>query len=170
MLFQRADGWPRALFIATKGEQGYRLMDENVAKVLFKYGLLGVDCKKTADNGSMSDYTLRGVDRCGIADPWAQAVLKRDKNSSGPALLSRPVPSGGTVQGHLLYFAVDEDDDGFVSKSEGAPVNKVRAKAIVWCAGEDGGLSDCSTAAAKAAPFNGRTITNADNVYSWQRG
>ena len=170
MLFQRADGWPRALFIAAKGEQGYRLMDENVAKVLFKYGLLGVDCKKTSDNGSLSDYTLRGVDRCGIADPWAQAVLKRDKNSSGPSLLSRPVPSGGKVQGHLLYFAVDEDGDGFVSKSEGAPVNKVRAKAVVWCAGEDGGLSDCSTAAAKTAPFNGRTITNADNVYSWQRG
>ena len=161
MLFQRADGWPRALFIATKGEQGYRLMDENVAKVLFKYGLLGVDCKKTADNGSLSDYTLRGVDRFGIADPWAQAVLKRDNTRS--ASLSTRVPSGGTIKSHLIYFAVDENDDGFVTEDEKAPVKKVRAKALAWCAGEDGVLGSTG----KGAKASKET---ADNVYSWQRG
>ncbi len=162
MLFQRAEGWPSALFKASRGEQGFRLMDENVAKVLSKYSLLGVDSK---------GGVLRGVDRCGIADPWAQAVLKRDKSSSsGASLLTRRVPSGGTIQEHLIYFAVDEDDDGFVSSDEGAPVKKIRAKAIAWCAGEDGGLGDCSSVAAKTVSSNGRSVTNADNVYSWQRG
>ena len=161
MLFQRAEGWPSALFKAARGEQGFRLMDENVAKVFAKYGLLGVDSK---------GGVLRGVDRCGIADPWAQAVLKRDTSSSGASLLTRPVPSGGTIQDHLIYFAVDEDDDGFVTSDEGAPVKKIRAKAIAWCAGEDGGLGDCGSVAAKTVSANGRSVTNADNVYSWQRG
>ena len=163
MLFQKAGGWPKALFKAQKGEQGFRVMDENVAKVMSKYGLLGVDC---------SGGVLRGVDRCGIADPWAQAVLKRiDKNRDGASLLNQKVSSAGdTIQEHLIYFAVDEDDDGFVTATEFAPVKKIRAKAIAWCAGEDGGLGDCSSVAPKTASANGRTVTNADNVYSWQRG
>ena len=162
MLFQRAEGWPSALFKAARGEQGFRLMDERVAKTLFKYGLLGVDCKQKADgNGTLDDYTLRGVDRFGIADPWAQAVLKRDNTRK--ASLSTRVPSGGTIKSHLIYFAVDENDDGFVTEDEKAPVKKVRAKALAWCAGEDGVLGSTG----KGAKASKET---ADNVYSWQRG
>lgn len=174
MLFHKTGNWPSDLFDSQNdhsGDGNYRMMREKVAKVLFKYGLLGVDCK---------DGKLRGVDRCGIADPWAQAVLKRaDKSMSGSDLLNLSVPSGrmkeeaspmGYVKDHLIYFAVDENDDGFVTKSEGAPVEKVRAKAITWCAGADGGLGDCSSVTPKTARVNGRVITNADNVYSWQRG
>jgi len=171
MLYQKVEGWPRAVIGARTHEGGYHVMDENVAKVLFKNGLLSVDCKKVSDATTLDAYKLRGVDRCGIADPWAQDVIKKaDKNLDGNALLSRHVPSGGTVQDHLIYFAVDQDDDGFVTKAEGAPVNKVRAKVIAWCAGADGGLGDCSTAAAMKTSANGRMVTNADNVYSWQRG
>ncbi len=83
--------------------------------------------------------------------------------------MTTSVPSGGTVQDHRLYFAVDKDDDGLVSKEEGAPGNSVRAKAIVWCAGADGGLSDCSTDAKKLESSGGRTVSNMDNVYSWTR-
>ena len=170
MLYQRAEGWPQAILDARK-EGDYQVMDENVARVLFKYGLLNVDCKKVGSVGQLeSDYTLRGVDRCGIADPWAQEALKAaDKNLSGQALLSRTVSTGGTVRDHLIYFAVDQNDDGFVEKSEGAPVSKVRGRVITWCAGADGGLGDCSTDKRGKTKVNGRSVTNGDNVYSWQR-
>ena len=169
MLYQRAEGWPRAILQASQ-YGGYHVMDENVAKVLFKYGTLGVDCKETTGQNGTKVYTLRGGDRCGIVDPWALDVLKKaDKNLDGNSLLSRAVPTGGKVQDHRIYFAVDLDDDGFVTKGEGAPVSKVRAKVLTWCAGADGGLGDCSTDKAGKTSANGRTISNSDNVYSWQR-
>ncbi len=170
MLHQRAEGWPRAIFTA-KRHEGYAVMDDNVAKVLFKYSLLNVDCKKTGGTEELSSYTLRGADRCGIADPWAQDVLRMSiyKGMDGNSLLSKPVSSGGKVEDHLIYFAVDQNDDGFVERSEGAPVNKVRAKVLTWCAGADGGLGDCSTDKPGKISANGRTISNRDNVYSWQR-
>ena len=171
-LYIRKDNtWPPAILDA-RTHNGYRVMDENVAKVLFQNSLLNVDCKKVQDQGVLeSDYTLRGADRCGIADPWAQDVIRKaDKNLSGNALLTKTVSSGGKVQDHLIYFAVDQNDDGFVDKSEGAPVNRVRAKVLTWCAGADGGLGDCTTDKRKSEKVNGRTVSNGDNVYSWQRG
>lgn len=171
MLYQRAEGWPSAIVKenGTKHEGGFNQMGEDVAKVLFKYGLLNVDCKGDTSK-PISTYTLRGVDRCGIADPWAQDVLKRaDPKQNGASLLSLTVSSGGTVKDHLIYFAVDKDDDGFVDRSEGAPVEKVRGKVLTWCAGADGGLGDCSTDKRGKTKVNGRTVTNGDNVYSWQR-
>ena len=172
MLYQRAEGWPRAI-IGARQYGGYHVMDENVAKVLFKYNLLNVDCKELKNEAEKSDlekYKLRGVDRCGIADPWAQDLLKNvDPTLDGNALRSRAVSTGGTVEDHLIYFAVDQNDDGFVERSEGAPVDKVRAKVITWCAGADGGLGDCGTDKPGKAKVNGRTVSNRDNVYSWQR-
>ena len=170
MLYQRAEGWPQAIIDARQYE-GYHVMDENVAKVLFKYSLLNVDCKQTGSGDELSAYTLCGADRCGIADPWAQDVLRMSiyKGMDGNSLLSKQVSSGGKVEDHLIYFAVDQDDNGFVERSEGAPVNKVRAKVITWCAGADGGLGDCSTDRRGKTSYRGRTVTNGDNVYSWQR-
>ena len=170
LYIKKDNTWPPAILDARTHEGGYHVMDENVAKVLFQNSLLNVDCKKTSDAEGLNAYTLRGTDRCGIADPWAQDSLRgADKNLNGNSLLSRAVSSGGTVQDHLLYFAVDQNDDGFVDMSEGAPVSRVRAKAIVWCAGADGGLGDCSSDKRGKKSVNGRTITNGDNVYSWQR-
>ena len=107
-----------------------------------------------------------------VMESWRMPVSlfdNADKNLDGASLLSREVSSGGTVQEHLIYFAVDQNDDGFVDRSEGAPVDKVRAKVITWCAGADGGLGDCSTDKRGKTSVNGRTVTNGDNVYSWQR-
>ena len=170
LYIKRENTWPREI-IEARTEGGYQVMDDKVAKVLFKYGLLNVDGKKVGSSGKLeSDYALRGVDRCGIADPWAQDELRRVGNSvDGNALLTIDVSSGGKVQDHLIYFAVDQNDDGFVEKSEGAPVNKVRAKVITWCAGPDGGLGDCSTDKRGKVSVNGRTVSNGDNIYSWQR-
>ena len=165
LLYEKMEGWPNAIIQATRNEQSFRVMDDNVAKVLFQYGLLNVDGYED-DKG----YQLRGVDRCGIADPWAQDVLRNaDKNLPGPSLLTRAVPSGGTVKDHLIYFAVDLNEDGFVDSSEGAPVNRVRAKVITWSAGADGGLGDCKTDKSGKKSYNGRMVSNQDNVYSWQR-
>jgi len=164
-MYRRNDGWPQGIYNANK-QEGYYVMDEAIAKLFARNDLLTVDCYKDRDYpDDMSKYKLRGKDRCGIVDPWAQDVLMRKPDNG----LATSVPSGGTVQDHRLYFAVDKDDDGFVSKEEGAPGNSVRAKAIVWCAGADGGLSDCSTAAKKSESSGGRTVSNGDNVYSWDR-
>lgn len=162
--------WPSAILNAKK-YNGYYVMDDKVAIELYKHGKLNVDCKVSEDSDGHKSYRLRGKDRCGIADPWAQDVLGRSKyqNKDGQSLLGEPVSSGGKVQDHLIYFAVDKDGDGFVDKSEGAPVNKVRARVITWCAGEDGGLGDCTSDKVGKVSENGRMITNSDNVYSWKR-
>ena len=168
-LYLKINRWPPEVINAQMHE-GYRVMDENVAKVLFQAGLLNVDCAGEKDK-EIDTYTLRGVDRCGIADPWAQdTIRKSERNLPGSSLLTKEVSSGGKVQDHLLYFAVDQNYDGFVDSSEGAPVNRVRAKAIVWCAGADGGLGDCKSDKPKKQTENGRLVSNGDNVYSWQRG
>ncbi|MCR4905006.1 MAG: type II secretion system GspH family protein [Clostridiales bacterium] len=167
-LFLKENRWPPEILNATKYNEFY-VMDENVATALFKNKCMVVDCYEKSENG-MKVYKLRGKDRCGIVDPWAQESLeKADKNLDGGALLTRAVSSGGTVQEHRIYFAVDRNDDGFVTRDEGAPVSKVRAKVITWCAGADGGLGDCTTDKAKKDTANGRKITNSDNVYSWKR-
>ena len=169
-LYMKLKRWPKEILEAPQ-HGGYHVMDDKVAIVLFKYGVLNVDCKEKENDKGEKTYTLRGTDRCGIVDPWAQAVLKeaRYKDAGGQTLLSKPVSSGGKVQDHRLYFAVDRNDDGFVDKSEGAPVARVRAKALTWCAGADGGLGDCSTDKPKKMSADGRSVSNSDNVYSWQR-
>ncbi len=159
-LYRNNDGWPQGIYKAGQ-QNGYYVMDEAVAKIFGAKGLLNVDY----NNGS-----LRGKDRCGIVDPWAQdVIMKADSGMSGASLLEKSVPSGGTVRDHRLYFAIDQDGDGFVTRQEGAPVERGRATEIVWGAGADGGLSDCSTAANTVQNYNGRKVTNRDNVYSWSR-
>ena len=168
-IYKKNERWPAAILNATQFG-GYYVMDENVAIELFKHGQLNVDCKAVEENGRRT-YKLRGKDRCGIVDPWASDVLERaDKSQNGKALLRLTVSTGGTVEDHRIYFAVDRDGDGCVDKSEGAPVEKVRAKVITWCAGADGGLGNCASDKAGKVSYNGRMVTSSDNVYSWQRG
>lgn len=168
-VYLKLNRWPREVKNARQHE-GYYVMDEDVALMLFKNRALSVDCYTKTDENGQTTYKLRGVDRCGIVDPWAQDVLKKAKSDvEGSSLLTQDVSTGGKVADHWIYFAVDLNDDGFVTQDEGAPVKGVRAKAITWCAGADGGLSDCSTDKAKKVSSNGRNVSNADNVYSWQR-
>ena len=141
--------WPKAMLQNTR-------MNEAVARALARRNLMGVvyDPNAKKSDGTQ-DYTPKGTDRYGIVDPWAVAVLKR-KQSAGTG---ESVPSGGTIADHVLYFAVDQDGDGFVSQKENAPCSKVRASAIVWCAGADGKLGD----------YGKRTKDSADDIYSWQK-
>ena len=149
VLLQQRGSWPKKL-------TSYHGMDGTgkgcvveVAKVFAENdNLLGVSVD--------SSGKPTGTDRCGIVDPWAVAVLKRNSSSDE----STAVPSGGTVKSHIIYFALDTDFDGITEAKVCGETVKVRANAIAWCAGADGELGDS---------YSKRSKKNADNVYSWQR-
>ena len=144
ILLQQKGSWPTGLknYHGVDGD-GKGCVKE-VAKIFANNGkLLGV----TLD----SSGNPLGIDRCGIVDPWAVAVLKRNQNNGNDTA----VPSGGTVKSHIIYFAIDEDYDGVTEATVRGENVKVRANAIAWCAGMDGQM--------------GTAKTNADNIYSWQR-
>ncbi len=98
---------------------------------------------------------LIGLDRLGIFDSWGAATIKARGSS---ASLSSPVDSGGTLEDHILHFAIDLDDDGFTEASVGGKTLKIRATAVVWCAGKDGKLLGYTQG------------LKSDDIYSWSRG
>jgi len=120
---------------------------EEVARVFAGRGMLGVN---------ISGDQLKGVDKFGIVSPWAQNVLKRTLSAN----VNTPVPSGGTIRDHIIYYAIDTDLDGITEATVCGERIKVRASAIAWCAGGDGKLGNS---------YRKRTKENADNVYSWRR-
>ena len=145
ILRQKNDNvWP-AIVTSFGGVDGAgRGMVKDVAALFGNSKLLGV---------AMKGGLPIGISRCGVVDPWAEAVLKRDSN----AHVGSAVPSGGTVQDHIIYFAVDSDGDGITTAVVGGQSVNVRAEAIAWCAGADG----------KLAPYAQRG--RADDIYSWDK-
>jgi len=140
--------WPSVVSFGGADGDG-KGMVVDVARKLAELKLLNVACK----NREKKDYTPVGISRCGVVDPWAEAVLKRNVNAD----LGTKVPSGGTVQNHIIYFAVDEDGDGITTASVGGQQVNVRAEAITWCAGADGVI----------APYAQRG--RSDDIYSWDK-
>jgi prepilin-type N-terminal cleavage/methylation domain-containing protein len=139
--------WPEELL--QNGGNGQ--LDKDIAKVFIRYNLLGLSYNQKT--GSEGNYTLVGKDRCGIVDAEAEAVLKRNKRAQE----STPVPSGKTVREHILYYAIDEDGDGFTDvrlKDSGMQL-KIRATAVVYAAGPNG-IEEYGT------------IGRNDDVYSWR--
>ena len=69
------------------------------------------------------------------------------------------MPSGGTIQDHVLRYALDLDGDGVIeSVPIGGETVNIRATAAVWCCGKDGVIEAYSTGLRK------------DDVYSWTVG
>ena len=139
--------WPEELM--QNGGSGQ--LDKDVAKVFIRYNLMGVSYnQKTGSEGS---YKLTGKDRCGIVDGEAEAVLKRNKNANE----STRVSSGKTIQEHILYYAIDEDGDGFtdVTLKDSGRSLKIRATAVVYAAGPNG-----------VEEYD--TLGRNDDVYSWR--
>lgn len=130
---------------------------EDVARVFAKYSAMSVATK--GDKSNADTIQLIGTDRCGIVDPWAVGVLKRKTGGQGSGKELK-VPSGGTVQSHIIYYAIDVDHDGIVEAQVCGEKVRVRAKAIAWCAGADGKLG---------TGYKKRLGDNADNIYSWAR-
>ena len=136
--------WPAVISSCGSGKE----MGVEVARVFAKqdgHPLLGI-AKDSSGNPI-------GISRCGVVDPWAEAVLKRDSSAS----FGSKVPSGGTVQDHIIYYAVDTDSDGITTATVGGQQVSVRAEAIAWCAGADG----------KIAPYSQRG--RSDDIYSWDK-
>ena len=145
-LYQKEGAWPRALI---KGHNGNNMLDEYAALPLAKGRYMTL-------TQNSSGTQLSGYDRFGVVSPWAFKVVK---NRGKSASLSTKVPSGGTIQDHVLRYALDLDGDGVI---EGAPVGgetvNIRATAAVWCCGKDGQIEAYSTGLRK------------DDVYSWTVG
>ena len=158
LIFQKEMAWPR-LLIAYNNRQ----LEAEPSHVFVRHNLLGLTFDSNSYNPSTRKGTIKlvGADRCGIVDPWAAAVLKRQRASNAEKDgLSLKVSTGGTVKDHILWYAIDEDGDGItkVSHPKDGEI-QVRASACVWCAGADGVLGS----------HKRREKASADDVYSWTR-
>ena len=160
--YNRNGAWPRVLLTEAASGEGkltataaYPLANpsnNDRGKSGAPKGILSV----AYDMGSRS---LIGLDRLGVVDHYVQVLIK----SGGKDIdLGSKVPTGGTVEDHILRFAIDVNGDGIIDGSEGAAVGgesvSIRATAAVWSCGRDGKFEPYSR--------NGRS----DDVYSWTKG
>ena len=148
ILSQNNGSWPELLLERANGGKGR--LDKETCRVFITFNMMGLSYNQNSASGE-SRRQLIGKDRCGIVDVDAEKVLKRSLSAGEGA----KVPSGGTVKDHILYFAIDEDGDGFTeAQVEGAGKLTIRATAVVWAAGPDGKVDYGSMA-------------HNDDVYSW---
>ena len=158
LIFQKEMAWPRLLITYNN-----RQLEAEPSHVFVRHNLLGLTFDSNSYNPSTRKGTIKliGADRCGIVDPWAAAVLKRQRasNAEKDGLLLK-VSTGGTVKDHILWYAIDEDGDGItkVSHPKDGEI-QVRAPACVWCAGADGVLGS----------HKRHEKASAGDVYSWTR-
>ncbi len=123
-IFQQDGRWPSTLVDASSGD--FKL-GPRPAAVLARKGVLSLSYDR--DNNK-----LTGIDEYGVLDPWGQQVLQGNAKANE----SSAVPSGGKVSDHILYFAIDDDGDGFTEATICGKAIKVRSPAIVWSTGPDG--------------------------------
>ena len=133
-VMQKEDAWPRAVLAEGKGGNGK--LTPLVGAALAKRGALTLTYRSSDDDGE-THVELGGVDKFGIIDPWgAEAVKRLSKSGLGSAT---PVPTGGTIDDHILRFAIDDDYDGRVKVSaEGREGVTIRGSVAVWGCGRDG--------------------------------
>ena len=150
-ILSKNDGvWPEDLLARVSSGNGR--LDAETSRIFVRFDLLGLSYNQKSAGGNVKNYQLIGKDRCGIVDAEAEAILRRSTSAKEGA----KVPTGGTVKDHVLYFAIDEDGDGFTdARVDGGGTLQIRATAVVWAAGPDGKV-DYGT--------YGRN----DDVYSWR--
>ena len=146
---QKDETWPRLLQSAQGAPSCGRLTSETGVA-------LGAVMNLTMSSVDQSDGTkkfyLTGHDRFGIVTQWATDLIKKSGSSVSQ---TKRLPNGGTIQDHVLYYAIDHDFDGIteVSGKVGKDSSvRVRASACVWCCGRDGVLG------------------TPDDVKSWSKG
>ena len=133
-VLQDEDGWPQRILQDASGS--CKLTDE-VGGELARRKVLSLTYRETTNDKDETVYKLVGLDQCGIVSPWARDVIKR-LAAKGAVPLSAKVPSGGTIDDHVLRFAVDDDYDGIVHVNGEGGGAAIRASAAVWCCGKDG--------------------------------
>lgn len=134
-VMQKEDAWPRP--VLAEGAGGNGKMTPAVGGALAKRGALSLTYREYDENGAKR-VELSGVDKFGVVDPWAGDVIKKRFKTGGLSVGTR-VPSGGTIEDHILRFAVDDDYDGKVTVSgEGRAGVTIRGSVAVWGCGRDG--------------------------------
>ena len=151
MILQETGAWPKPII---DGMSGRHQLDNEVCAAFVRHGngLLGLSYKTDigADGVSRRIVHPESPDRFGLLDAYAQAVVRKRANVSADT----PVPTGGTIKDHILYYSVDADGDGIVEVPLRSGNVRVRASACVWAAGADGDLS--------------KSRSKGDDVYSWR--
>ena len=151
MIFQEKKGWPKPI---VDGMGQHRLTRE-VCNAFVRHGsdgLLGISYKKETGEDGVTRRVVdpQSSDRFGLVDSHAAAVIRRNASAS----LSTPVPTGGTIDDHILHYSVDLDGDGLTEVVSGGRTMMVRATACVWSFGEDG--------------VESKSRTKGDDIYSWR--
>ena len=149
-VLQTERNWPGRMIKASQAADP--LLDQDACQALIKHKVYSLSYKKQGDI-----YALTGVDRFGIADPWAAQFLKTHPSAG----IGSKVPGGGTVREHILRFAIDDDYDGICEVKIGGKNLRVRANVAVWSCGLNGKFEDYGHA--------GRA-EGTDDLYSWTPG
>ena len=140
MVLLALDRWPPP--ILKEGSTGNGRATVEVGAWLGKNGYFAFGWLEGADEIDKSKRKLHvnAMEKLGILTPWGEAHAKR-LMASGSVSLGAKVPGGGTLDDHVLRFAVDDDYDGITAvkaSGSGKGTVNVRANACVWCCGFDG--------------------------------
>ena len=140
-LYQLYDGWPAALPKEAKNGDGLLNAVAGVALTVpppgRDRGMMSLTYHAFKRDDGAKEYVLTGHDRFGVVTPWAMDYIVHHPDS---ASLSSKLPGGGTIQKHILHFAIDLDDDGITKVAHGYDGDEVlvRAQACAWSYGRDG--------------------------------
>lgn len=128
LLSARGGSWTGSLIGASK--KADPILDDQACKSLASIGVSIV----------RSGSTLKGSDRCGLADPWAQEVINHTSTKVAKKdLLKKSVGTGGTVEDHLYRFAIAIEDENRVIAQIGGKKHIINGtRAAVWGFGADG--------------------------------
>jgi len=144
-VYQNEGAWPRRILANGAGEGK---LDEEVSYELAVRNMMSL----TYDKGKKK---TTGADRFGVVSPWAQKVIGR-KAGKGISKGSN-VPTGGTIEKHVVRYAVDTEGEGFVNAVVGGVSVRIRGTAAAWCCGADGEIE----------PYSASAASRIDDVYSW---
>lgn len=154
-ILQNRGKWPKAI-VDGVGKDEYRL-GPDVAKALAAENLLSLSCEKD-ENGKVKRMT--GFDKYGVLDAWGMAVMRKNPN----ATTSTGVPTGKTINDHIVRYSVDVNGKGYTTVNIGGRSFEVRASAVAWSCGKDGVIEPCPYVGGRSS---GHRV---DDVYSFSRG